>query len=488
MSYRALNQLEPNSNNNKMVSKFTKIYRATYTQAHIIGFVSFTQPGIWSAIANLGAGGLQSVNTANIANAILFGIMFVTAPLYAILINKIGLKLILAWGTLGYVFWSAGLYQNSKDGTEWLIMFGAVTCGISASALWSSEATVAILYPDDNQRGKFVGTWQLWNKVGGLISGAITVALNFRNGSAGGVSLNTYIVLIALQCLGLPVSLLLSSPDKLIRKDGKKLKSNLTQESWKSRFKTLWRVFLTKEVLCLTPLFISNVWFNTWQSNYMTHHFSVRTRALNSLLTALINGGTDVVAGILLDIKMRRSIKVRISWAITASILVGFFIYSLVIQHEFDINPEEGIDWKGNPRYARSFIPFQIFKIGGELVFNWVYWVIGAYHFPPSDIPYVSGIIRSFESLGQCLGFVVGTVNTNDMTNLAVAAGVFFLSIPSTTYIAWQVDDEPVEKDKLESETEGSLHSENEDHAESGEVLDQSSKNNLIERVNTLSD
>lgn len=463
---------------------FQRIYRSTYTQAHIIGFICFTQPGLWTSIMNTGAGGLQTVTTSNVANSLLFAIMFVLSPVYAILVNKIGIKPVIIIGTVGYVFWSAGLYQNSKDGTQWLVLFGAATCGISAAALWTGEATVAILYPEDSQRGKFIGTWQLWNKLGGVISGSITLALNYKTEKSGGISLNTYIVLIALQCLGFPASFLLSPPEKLIRKNGKKLKTNITKETWKQRCISLKKVFLKKEVLCLLPLFMSNVWFLTWQSNYVTHHFTVRVRALNSLLTAVVNGATDVIAGYLLDVKMRKSLKVKISWLVTVLLMVGFFIYSIIIQHEFDVTPEEGIDWSGNPRYARSYIPFQIFKMSGELVFNWVYWVIGAYHFHHSEIAYVSGIIRSFESLGQCLSFVIGSVNDSDMVNLSVAAGAFFISIPSVTYLTFQADDEEASQ-KLDFEEEDEESLKDEEEVGSTRLLD--NKENSVANVRTRS-
>lgn len=46
----------------------THWYRNTYTQAIILGLVSFCSPGAWNAMANLGAGGLQSAATGNAAN------------------------------------------------------------------------------------------------------------------------------------------------------------------------------------------------------------------------------------------------------------------------------------------------------------------------------------------------------------------------------------------------------------------------------------
>lgn len=142
---------------------FTRFYRATLFQAIIIGILSFTQPGIWDAIANLGAGGLETVTTANVGNSVLFAIMFLFSPLFAILANRWSIKYTISIGTIGYVFWSAGLYKNSLDGSQALIIAGAVLCGISASAFWTGEATVAILYPEEHKRGLFIGIWQLTN-------------------------------------------------------------------------------------------------------------------------------------------------------------------------------------------------------------------------------------------------------------------------------------------------------------------------------------
>lgn len=428
-----------------MPSTFTRVYRSTTFQAVIIGLLSFTQPGVWSAIAGLGAGGLQTVKTANTSSAVLFGLMFVLSPVFGVLINKWSIKYVITIGTIGYVFWSAGLYKNSLDGSQALVLAGAVLCGVSAAAFWTGEATVAILYPEQNERGKFIGIWQSLNKLGGVIAGSISLALNIDGSTSGKVSLSTYKALIAIQCLGFPLSFLLSPPEKIIRKDNVQLKSNVGNNTLKQELQIFLRVLKKKEIIGLSPLFLSVVWFNTWQSNYITNHFSVRARALNSLLTALIPGLTDIVAGILLDIKgVRRSVKVKVSWAVSIIIMSGFFIYSLILQHQFQVNPESGIDWEGNARFAKAFIPFQVFRIGGEILFNWVYWVLGAYQFSAEEIPYASATVRSIESLGQCFAFVVGTVNTNDMTNLAVSVGIFYASIIPASYIVSLANDEEI--------------------------------------------
>ncbi|KAH3680765.1 hypothetical protein WICMUC_000116 [Wickerhamomyces mucosus] len=434
------------------MSVFKRYFRASLTQAVIIGFVSFTQPGIWSAIANLGAGGLQTTGTANTASAVLFGIMFLLSPFCSVFINKFGVKPAVVAGTIGFVFWSSGLYLNSKTGAQWLVIVGATTCAISASFLWVSEAVVALNYSTDGTKGLFVGIWQALNKFGGIISGAVTLALNRNTETAGGVSLKTYIVLIAIQCLGLPVSLLLAKPEQIYRPDGKKTKSNITNDTFIQSLGKWKDAFLKKEVLCLLPMITFNLWYGTWFSNYMTHHFSVRVRALNSLLSALIGFAVDILLGIFLDLKIKRSLRARWSYILGVVLFTIQHIYGFYMESYFNKHPQSSLDWNDGSEYIKAFLPFQIFKIAGEIIFNWLYWIIGSLNFEPSQVVYVSSIIRSFESLGQCFAFVVGTVNSSDMTNLAVSAGLFWLAVPSGLYVTWKVSDEVIDTNLIDEE------------------------------------
>jgi MFS family permease len=78
-----------------------------------------------------------------------FGTLF-----FSIVANKYGLKKVLIIGTLGYAPYSASLYVNNRYGTEWFVLFGGVTCGIAASALWASEGAIALGYGTVADRGK----------------------------------------------------------------------------------------------------------------------------------------------------------------------------------------------------------------------------------------------------------------------------------------------------------------------------------------------
>ncbi|KAF7557268.1 hypothetical protein G7Z17_g807 [Cylindrodendrum hubeiense] len=218
-------------------------FRGTLYQAIVLGIVSFTQQGIWTALASMGAGGLASPYFVNAVNVITYVIMIVMSPLFAVLGNRFSLKWILVFGTIGYTPYFGALYCNSVYGTQWFLILGSVTCGFSAAALWTSEAAIAVAYPEAHNRGTYIGIWMAIGLFGTVIGSSVQLSLNVHNSSQGSVTPNTYLALIALSCLGLPLSLTISPPDKLLRTDGTvpTFKSGKTAIPLKEGLSGLWK-------------------------------------------------------------------------------------------------------------------------------------------------------------------------------------------------------------------------------------------------------
>jgi MFS family permease len=59
--------------------------------------------------------------------------MVFCAPIAGIIGNIVGMRRVLIFGTLGYAPYSLALYFNSVYGTQWFLLFGATTCGLSVS-------------------------------------------------------------------------------------------------------------------------------------------------------------------------------------------------------------------------------------------------------------------------------------------------------------------------------------------------------------------
>lgn len=122
-----------------------------------------------------------------------------------------------------------------------------------------AEAAIAIAYPEPWNRGKALGYWLTYRLSGQILGGAINLGLNADNDQAGKVSYTVFLVFIAIQCTGPLVGFFLNSPDKVERKDGKKVNLSITENPWFEIRETA-RLFFSNKFL-LIVLFIGQAVF-----------------------------------------------------------------------------------------------------------------------------------------------------------------------------------------------------------------------------------
>ncbi|KAF4782446.1 hypothetical protein HER10_EVM0012422 [Colletotrichum scovillei] len=441
---------EANPRTLKPKSRVHDVFRGTIFQAVLLGLISFTQPGIWTAMNNLGAGGQAEPYVINAVNVITFVIMIALSPLASMVGNLVGMKWIVVIGTLGYVPYSAALYCNSIWGTQWFLIFGAVTCGISASALWPGEAAIAVGYPEVARRGVCISIWMALGKLGSIIATAIQLAINKDSNTTGAISPSTYLVLVAIQCLGLPLSLLLAPPDKLIRKDGKRPIFANSQRTFKTQFRGFLAQFKRREVLLLIPAFITAQWGVTYQGNYMAAYFTVRARTLAGFIIAVVGAILNVFAGWWLDSKhLKRTTQARWSWYFLLALFTLVWIWNLVVQERWARKSPGEIDWVSES-FGEGVAIFILYRIAYETVGVWLYWTLGTFDVEADTIALSMGVLRSGESLGSALAYAVGSVRSASlMTNLVISVVVFYVGAPATTWAALLV------KDRLPGEVSG---------------------------------
>jgi hypothetical protein len=82
------------------------------------------------------------------------------------------------------------------------------------------------------------------------------------------VSYTTYLVLIGLQCLGLPLALLVSPPEKVIRPDGSKIDSPTQNKAVLGEFRKLWALLKRKQMYLLIPILVGFNWNSTYLGIY----------------------------------------------------------------------------------------------------------------------------------------------------------------------------------------------------------------------------
>lgn len=384
-------------------------FRTTFTQATILGICSFLAPGLWGAMSSTGGGGTQSVSLVNAANSSTFCLMVVTGLLTPTLIHLTNVRTALAFGTLGYAPYAASLYCFRKygDSASWFVVFGAVLCGISAGVFWSTEGAVILAYPERRKQGRYTSYWLMYRVLGQLVGGAINLGLNANNDQRGSLSTNTYLVFVVLQCLGPFVAMLLSLPHQVQRRDRTPVLLTLNP-SVKLELLAMWQTITTKKVLLLLPLIWQTTFSEALIFTYAAENFTVRSRALGSLLGAIAAALACYLLGFLLDVsRWSLNVRARYGFIVIYAMQLAWWAWAIYTMHYYSqIKPT--LDF-GQSEWSRGFAVFVMLQIGFNLMYEYTYWLVGSSNDKPGEIVRLSSIIRSVESAGQAVSYGINS-------------------------------------------------------------------------------
>ncbi|CAG8898073.1 unnamed protein product [Penicillium egyptiacum] len=432
--------------------RVARFYRSCLLQIIIVGLVAFCEPGIWTALNNLGAGGNAKPYLNNAANALTYGLMSVGCFLAGGVTNKITAKWTLFIGAAFYTPYAAGLYCNNRYGNEWFLLLGAALCGIGASLLWASEAAIAVGYPEEEKRGRYVAIWMSIRQMGPLVGGAISLALNVNTAHVGKVTYTTYLGLVAISSLGAPFALLLSQPQDVIRSNGTKI-PYMKKTSFAIEARAIWKQLSNKYMLLLIPVFLAGQFGTTYQGNYLTTYFTVRSRALASFLTAVVGATANVVTGIFLDLKfLSRETRSKVVYIFVLVFVTGSWTWNAIVQTKLSQMAEPpAFDLGDGPFFNSAFTVYIFFRFFYEVLQTYIYWLMAEIKGAQGDgdIARTTGILRSWESIGSTIAYAVGATHWPNLNQMALGFSLWGFTIPFTLLAVfgnWNVSDTLVEE------------------------------------------
>ncbi|KAH7110900.1 major facilitator superfamily domain-containing protein [Dendryphion nanum] len=395
-------------------------YRGVFFQATVVGVCAFAAPGLWNAMQSVGAGGQQTPYLVMAGNAVLFSLMTFTCLSGSVLINRIGFRYTLVIGTTGFVLYSAALYQNNRYGTVWFIYLGSAACGITAGLFWAAEGAIMLTYPPPENRGKYLAYWLAYRNSGAILGGAINLGFNYSGKRLGKLNWKTYIVFVVLQCLGPAVGMLLASPDKVQRRNGTQVKL-LPKLPAKVELTETMKLMLRKEFILVIPYFLYVTWSLPYIGSYMSLYFSVRSRALASLVTALAQVIATMIMGSFLDWK-RLSLNQRARFGFLGMMVLsgGIWTWALVIQHKYDKN-KPALDWSDSA-FGEGWGLYVFQQVEFALTYNFGYWMMGFLAKKPAEVVRYTSVARGVEAAGQCIASGINSTRTP----LIVSAGLIF--------------------------------------------------------------
>ena len=100
-------------------------------------------------------------------------------------------------------------------------------------------------------------------------------------------------------------------------------------------------------------MYIVGLWGQTYQYNYLAAHFSVRSRALASLLSALAALSADVALAFVADLRLfgktqrQRAITMWTGFSIA---LAGLYVWQMVLEASFVRQEDVALDWANEPK------------------------------------------------------------------------------------------------------------------------------------------
>lgn len=318
-------------------------YASPKVQLLMVSMVCFLCPGMFNALGGLGGGGQVDPTAQDHANTALYSTFAVVAFFSGTFANRLGIRLTLSLGGLGYCIYAASFLSYSHTQNVGFVVFAGAFLGVCAGLLWTGQGAIMMSYPNEGSKGRYISWfWMIFN-LGAVIGSLIALGQNL-NQYEGTVTDGTYAAFIVLMFAGAVLALCLCDAGRVQREDGSHV-ILMKNPTWKSEFIGLYETIVAEPWICLLfPMFWTSNIFYTYQFNaFNGAQFNVRTRALNNVLYWISQILGALVFGYALDFgTFRRTVRAKVSFVV-------LFVLTMVV-------------WGGGYAWQRKQVPREIIE------------------------------------------------------------------------------------------------------------------------------
>lgn len=419
-----------------------KWYRTTFFNVTIIAACAFIAPGLWAAINGLGAGGGEKPEYVNAANSVVFVLQVVICIFGSSIIARVGLYWAFISGMIGFPIYAAALYCHIKYGNDWFLMVASVIEGVFSGIFWLTEGALILSYPEKHRRGRYLAYWLASRIIGQMIGGAISLGFNASQSQRGHISVNTYLIFISIQALGPFVASALSPPEKVQRADHTYVKVDLPQKLG-TELRAMGSLICRKEVLLLTPMIFQSAFPEAFISTYNATYFTVRSRALASLVASTCVIVTNFLLGSFLDWrKLTINSRAIIAFCLIYSFMASLYVYAMIVNKGFERrNERPTYDWLSDG-FGRAVCIYIFMLVGLNLMVDYLYWLVGTVNRNGGEIVRLSAIIRGLESAGQAISYGINSLDQDQFSlsgAVTVNLSLFAACLIPSALVIWGV-------------------------------------------------
>ncbi|CAI7583587.1 unnamed protein product [Penicillium glandicola] len=429
-------------------SASTKVYRGVLFQMILFGALSFVGPAMSDAISNLGGGGLSTPYLGNLANSLDYAASCLIALMGGPLINKFGIRWSCMIAAVTMPLAGSSYYVSAKYSVDWYLLFSKLLVGFTSAFLYVAETTAMLSYPKQDDRGFYLGIWSAMRSSGSVMGGAINFSTNYSKSAEGGIAWSTYLIFVGFECTGVIWAVLLSPTQRVRRRDGSKIAMS-SSVSWKQEFAALFKHLQRRKTwLLFLPAFYSFFYGGT-MGTYLSLHFSVRARALSSLVIPSVTIPIVIAYGKLLDLS--RWSQPRRAWVAFALWVIpqaACFIWIGIEYSRFGA-ATLGLDYEQDRgRWAVAYVPYLIIFVTGYWTQLSLYWILGTFSTDIGSSSRTGGLFRAFETAGQAVSYAINSTSGADpiipfYTNFAI----LIITVPCMVLLIRMVPEAPCSTD-----------------------------------------
>ncbi|KAJ3336908.1 hypothetical protein HDU93_001976 [Gonapodya sp. JEL0774] len=367
-----------------IINSQSTAYNSAHWQILLLSLSLSFGPTFWGSLQALGGAGRGEHTHTSAGLAVLYTCFMLSCLVVGTVSNRLRApRAMLVIGGLGHVQYIAilwmvtswestianGLGEDIRSGQAKsseplgfaLLLISSAILGICKGPLWTTQGQLLMAYPDSSNRGASAGTFVMVQNVISVLGSLLPFIMNYWGGNGkGGVTQATYGVATAVISLSAILPLFMTPFTKVVRDDGSSPAWDETTEvsSIATEIRETMATFALPEMLLMTPLLWNHV---------NLPRFTVRTRALNNILSSVVGTATVKLFARPLDCStVSARHRAHGAWKVTMISTVLFWVavavFGVVVRPKEDGLDEGKLDfasldgWPGIAVYTASGI------------------------------------------------------------------------------------------------------------------------------------
>lgn len=144
--------------------------------------------------------------------------------------------------------------------------------------------------------------------------------------------------------------------------------------------------------------------------------------------------------GFVLDLKFSASTKSRASYVGLLVLLTGCWIWNAVVQVQLSSRSEApSFDLGDGAFFNSAFAVYILFKFFYSALQTYLYWLLGAKKGTQEngEVSRMTGIMRSWESIGSCIAYGIGATNVSNEKQMIVGIALWAFTVPFTLIVVF---------------------------------------------------